>query len=184
MVLLRFASLDFSPLLMTVRRWLGSYLDIGIHTQTIRQLNSWVQLHQGLQDLRVYLFRRLVGANVLAPQLVANSNHMAQEPLLAIGVGSCICRLSDLDLGYICLIHIDADPKYGVIADGYDGIGHRRRVAYAFAGAVVLSENYSIDRRADQCLVIACLGNGKLASSEVKRPLRRRHILLASLGID
>ena len=147
-------------------------------------MNARIELYQRLQNFRVHFFRRLIGADIFAAELVAHTNDVTCEPLHAVSIGGDVGRLSYSDFRHLCLIDIDADAQNGVVTNGDDGIGHGGRVADAFSVTMVLAEDDSIDRRTNERLFLYRLGLRQLSSGQFKRRLRRCNIFFARLVVD
>src|SRR6202035_5796143 len=104
---------EFGPtwLLTLLECHIWSRLNVCIHAQPIRQLSTWIELYQCLEDLGVYPLCRLVGANILVSQFVADAYYTPCEFPSAKSVRRDICGLSDSHLWYFCFVHIHANSK-------------------------------------------------------------------------
>src|SRR5215831_11090929 len=64
--------------------------DEGVHAQAVGQLRTRIEFDQRLKNLRIYPFRRLLGADVLWAKLLAHAHHSSPELLLPKCVGGDI----------------------------------------------------------------------------------------------
>src|SRR5215472_11191038 len=92
------------------RLWLlrGSYYK-RIYAQSQRQSLPGVQFHQGLQNLGVYMFRRLIRSDIFLSENTAYANHAAPKLVVAIGFCRHVCPLSRLELRNVAFVHIEPD---------------------------------------------------------------------------
>ena len=80
-----------------------------IHAQAHRQLRDVVKFQQRFQDLRIHALGRFIGADVLAPKLLPDTNHPSPELLAGEGVGGDVGPLADAHLAHLGLVHVNAD---------------------------------------------------------------------------
>src|ERR1700734_2617226 len=99
--------------------WRG--LNLCIHALPIRQLSTWIELYQCLENLGVYPLCGLVGANILVSQFIADAHDTPCEFLSAISVRRDIGWLSDSHLCYFCFVHIHTNSKHRIVPDGQIG---------------------------------------------------------------
>ena len=107
----------------------------GLYAQPERQLAAVRQFDERLEDLRVDPLGRLVGANVLPPEQVADAHDLAREAAVAEGIRGDVRRLADRDPADVGLVDVDADAAHAIVGQRHDRRVELRR--HALAGLAV-----------------------------------------------
>src|SRR5438067_407731 len=109
---------------------------------------------------------------------------MTEESATSISLRRHIRGLANLDPCHIRLVHVHTHSQYRVIPERHDRIGRRPRVTYRLPRMMMLPQNNSVDRRANERLFITRLRLGQLRASKSECCSRTRYILFASLVVQ
>src|SRR5215472_2496921 len=102
---------------------------------------------QRLQDFHVHPLGGLVGAHVLASELLTDTDHMPGKALIAVRIRSNISALAHRQLANVSLVHVHAHAQRALVADSEDGVRGTSRVRHTLAFAVMLAQHSRVEWR-------------------------------------